>query len=89
MYVRAAHTVYLQILAVIKFGDLPEIRQKCIIGGILLWRFVTLHHCIDIIHTYVCTAHTYYAHTVYLEILAVIKFGNLPEIWQKCIIGGI
>ena len=28
-------------------------------------------------------------HTVYLEILAVIKFGDLPQIWQKCIIGGI
>ena len=28
-------------------------------------------------------------HTVYLEILAVIKFGDLPEIWPKCIIGGI
>ena len=28
-------------------------------------------------------------HTIYPEILAVIKFGDLPEIWQKCIIGGI
>ena len=28
-------------------------------------------------------------HTVYPEILVVIKFGDLPEIWQKCIIGGI
>ena len=28
------NTVYLEILAVIKFGDLPEICQKCIIGGI-------------------------------------------------------
>ena len=27
--------------------------------------------------------------TVYPEILAVIKFGDLPQIWQKCIIGGI
>ena len=27
--------------------------------------------------------------TVYPEILAVIKFGDLPEIWRKCIIGGI
>ena len=27
--------------------------------------------------------------TVYPEILAVIKFGDLPEIWPKCIIGGI
>ena len=41
--------VYLEILAVIKFGDLPEIGQICIIGGIKIWRFVTLHHCIDII----------------------------------------
>ena len=41
--------IYLEILAVIKFGDLPEIWQKCIIGGNLIWRFVTLHHCIDII----------------------------------------
>ena len=24
-------------------------------------------------------------HTVYPEIFAVIKFGDLPEIWQKCI----
>ena len=28
-------------------------------------------------------------HSVYPEILVVIKFGHLPEIWQKCIIGGI
>ena len=28
-------------------------------------------------------------HSVYPEILTVIKFVNLPEIWQKCIIGGI
>ena len=28
-------------------------------------------------------------YSAYLEILAVIKFGNLPEIWQKCIIGRI
>ena len=28
-------------------------------------------------------------HTVHPEILAVIKFGDLPEIWQKSIIGGI
>ena len=27
--------------------------------------------------------------TVYPEILAVIKFGDLPEIWQKCIIGSL
>ena len=26
---------------------------------------------------------------VYLEILVVIKFGNLPKIWQKCIIDRI
>ena len=32
-------------------------------------------------------AYTYY--TAYLEILAVIKFGDLPEIWQKYIIGEI
>ena len=27
--------------------------------------------------------------STYPELLVVIKFGNLPEIWQKCIIGGI
>ena len=32
--VRTVHTIYLEILVVIKFGDLPEIRQKCIVGGI-------------------------------------------------------
>ena len=47
-------------------------------------------------HTYVllCTFFpNVYKHmnvyTVYPEILSVIKFGNLPKIWQKCIIGGI
>ena len=28
-------------------------------------------------------------YTIIPEILAVIKFHDLPEIWQKCIIGGI
>ena len=32
---------------------------------------------------------TYIIHTVYPEILVVIKFGDLPQIQQKCIIGGI
>ena len=43
------HTEYPEILAVIKFGNLPEIWQKCIIDRIYIWQFVTLRHCIDII----------------------------------------
>ena len=31
----------------------------------------------------------YFLYTVHPEILAVIKFGNLPKIWPKCIIGGV
>ena len=47
-YNNIMHTVYLEILAVIKFGDLLEIWQICIIGRIQIWQFITLRHCIDI-----------------------------------------
>ena len=33
--------------------------------------------------------YTIFLNTVYPEILAVIKFDDLPEMWQKCNIGGI
>ena len=48
-YMHYIYTVYLEILAVIKFGNLPKIWQQCIIGGIGIWLFVMLRHCIDII----------------------------------------
>ena len=48
-----------------------------------VYTFMCINICTCIRMCTVCVC------TVYPEMLAVIKFGNLPEILQKCIIGGI
>ena len=59
------------------------------------WRMVWEQHASGIvmlnqIHELVgSSACIYNIYTVYLKILAVIKFGDLPEICPKCNIGGI